>query len=266
MLDKYNREINYLRISITDRCNLRCTYCMPPDGIKLVSHSDILSFEKITEITREAVKLGVNKIRITGGEPLVRHGVVDLVRMLSGINGIRDFAMTTNGTLLDKFASPLKAAGLQRVNISLDTTNPERYRQITRNGNIKDVFRGIKAAQDAGLTPIKINTVIETSPEEADARLVAEFAKTNNLQVRFIRKMDLNKGDFWQVIGGEGGNCARCNRLRLTSSGMVKPCLFSDLGFDTKKLGAREALQQAIHHKPKAGHISNSTTFYGLGG
>ncbi|MCK5077100.1 MAG: radical SAM protein [Calditrichia bacterium] len=266
MLDKFNREINYLRISVTDRCNLRCTYCMPEEGISLINHKDILTFEEIYEVTKEAVNLGVTKVRLTGGEPLVRHGIIDLVAMIGKINGIKDFAMTTNGALLEKYAGQLKEAGLQRVNISLDTIDPERYHNLTRTGNIDDVFRGIEAAKKAGLTPIKINTVIEKSPDEQDARQVAEYVKKNNLQIRYIRKMDLRKGEFWQVVGGEGGNCSTCNRLRLSSSGDLKPCLFSDLGFNIKELGIKEALLQAIGKKPESGHVSTTTTFYGLGG
>jgi len=266
MLDKYNRKINYLRISVTDRCNLRCTYCMPEGGIKLVNHKDLLSFEEICEFTKEAVKMGINKVRITGGEPLVRHGIIDLVTMLGNIEGIEDFGMTTNGILLQKYAELLKEAGLHRVNISMDTIDPEKYHKITRTGNIEDVFKGIEAAKKAGLTPIKINTVIEQSPEEPDARQVTEFVKENKLQIRYIRKMDLNKGEFWQVVGGEGGKCSTCNRLRLSSTGDLKPCLFSDLGYNIKELGIKASLMKAIGNKPESGHVTKTTTFYGLGG
>ena len=148
MLDRFNRNINYLRISVTDRCNLRCTYCMPECGVDLISHEEILTFEEITEIVRMGVKLGIDKVRITGGEPLVRRGVVDLVKMIAEIPGIDDFAMTTNGALLDQFAEPLKNAGLHRVNVSLDTLNPDRYKEITRVGDIKNVLVGIKAAKE----------------------------------------------------------------------------------------------------------------------
>ena len=266
MLDKFNRKINYLRISVTDRCNLRCTYCMPEEGISLNNHKDILTFEEIYEVTKEAVNLGVTKIRLTGGEPLVRHGIIDLVSMIGRIEGIKDFAMTTNGAFLHKYARPLKKAGLHRINISLDSINPEHYRRITRLGNIDDVFKGIEAAKKAGLLPIKINTVIEKSPDEPDAKEVKEYAGKNGLQIRYIRKMDLSKGEFWQVLGGEGGNCSTCSRLRLSSAGDIIPCLFSDLGFNIKELGIKEALMKAIGEKPESGHVSTTTTFYGLGG
>src|SRR5450759_933453 len=157
MLDRFDRNINYLRISVTDRCNLRCSYCMPEEGIQLLRHADILTFDEITQFTRVAVENGVTKVRITGGEPLVRKGVTALVRMISDIEGIEDLSMTTNGVLLNQFAVDLKNAGLQRVNISLDTIDPEKFKAITRTGDINDVFEGITAAKNAGLSPVKIN-------------------------------------------------------------------------------------------------------------
>ena len=157
MYDQFNRKINYLRISVTDRCNLRCVYCMPAEGIEMLGHDEILSFDEIVEITKVAVSMGVDKVRITGGEPLVRKGIIDLIKMISAIAGINDLAMTTNGVLLNRFAKPLAEAGLNRVNISLDTMDPEKYHSITRLGKIEAVFRGIEAAQLAELNPIKIN-------------------------------------------------------------------------------------------------------------
>ncbi len=266
MYDRYNRKINYLRISVTDRCNLRCVYCMPPEGIELMRHADILTFSEIAEVTRTAVSLGVDKVRITGGEPLVRKGITDLVKMLAEIDGIRDLCMTTNGTLLDRFAAPLAAAGLHRVNISLDTLDPEKYRNITRRGNLADVLRGIEAAKEAGLSPVKINCVVKQSSAEADARAVKAFADANGLQARFIREMNLETGDFGVVEGGEGGNCSMCNRLRLTSDGKIKPCLFSDLGFDVRELGAEQALRLAIGDKPMSGTHSQVNKFSNIGG
>ena len=146
MQDAYKRHINYLRISVTDRCNLRCLYCMPEEGIPLIKHQDILSFEEIEGFTRTAVHYGINKVRITGGEPLVRKDITSLVEKLSAIEGIDDLSMTTNGILLEKFAFPLKQAGLNRINISLDTMDPERYRGITRHGDLGQVLAGIEAA------------------------------------------------------------------------------------------------------------------------
>lgn len=266
MYDKYSRRINYLRISITDRCNMRCQYCTPEDNIKFLKHEDILTYEEIVEIAETAVNIGIEKIRITGGEPLVRKGVVNLISMLATIDGVKDLAMTTNGTLLEQFAQPLADAGLQRVNISLDTINPLRYREITRTGDIEAVYRGIQAAKDAGLSPIKINCVVNHSLKEIDAQEVREFCIDNKLEARFIYEMNLETGGFSVVEGGIGGNCAQCNRLRLTANGMLKPCLFDDLEYNVKELGVENALCMAINHKPKAGTLNHIDKFINLGG
>ena len=266
LIDKYGRKITYLRISITDRCNLRCRYCMPVEGIKLIPHERIMRYEEIRDFVEVAVELGINKVRITGGEPLVRRGVVELVRMLAQIHRIEDLSMTTNGILLSKYAEELADAGLMRVNISLDTLDPERYHYITRVGNLNDVLEGIKAAENAGLSPIKINCVIDKSPNEPDAQMVKRFAEEHNYQVRFIPKMDIENGKFSIVIGGIGGNCPICNRIRLTSDGFVKPCLFSDMKFDARKLGYRRAIELAVENKPERGTISKSNKFYNIGG
>ncbi|HNX55135.1 MAG TPA: radical SAM protein [Prolixibacteraceae bacterium] len=265
MFDRYNRNINYLRISVTDRCNLRCTYCMPEDGISLLPHSDILSFEEIAEFVTIAVKNGITKVRLTGGEPLVRKGIVELVRILAGIEGIEEIAMTTNGVLLPEFASDLKEAGLSRVNISLDTTNPKNFREITRIGTILDVLKGIEAAQKAGLSPIKINCVLLGQPEE-DITELKRFCKERELSLRFIHQMDLRNGEFSVVEGGDGGNCSKCNRLRLLANGDIKPCLFSDLAYNIRKVGFQEALNLALGNKPQSGSYNKSGEFYNIGG
>lgn len=266
MFDRFNRKITYLRISVTDRCNLRCTYCMPECGVELLNHKEILSFEEIVETVKFGVEHGIKKVRITGGEPLVRKGIVDLVKMLSEIQGIEDLAMTTNGTLLDQFAQPLAKAGLNRVNISLDTTDPGKYKQITRVGDIEAVIKGIDGAKAAGLTPIKINCVIQDSILEENAIDVANFCEQNNLKVQYIKEMDLEKGTFSKVIGGEGGNCKSCNRLRLTANGKLKPCLFSDIEFDVRELGVEYAFSKALGLKPKSGTENTVNKFSNIGG
>lgn len=266
MYDRFKRPINYLRISVTDRCNLRCVYCMPEEGIEHIPHSRILSFEEITNFTQIAARHGITKVRLTGGEPLVRKGIVTLVSMLSRINGITDLSITTNGILLKQYASELKNAGLQRVNISLDTLNPERYRQITRLGDIRQVLEGIDQARKVGLTPIKLNCVIKKSSDEPDALMVKKFAREHGLEARFIPQMDLETGYFGEVEGGEGGHCSTCNRIRLTANGIVKPCLFSEIGYDVRELGAEEALLQAVKNKPAKGTINPNGTFYSIGG
>lgn len=266
MYDRFDRHIDYLRISVTDRCNLRCVYCMPAEGIQLLRHEDILTFDEITEVARIAVELGVRKIRLTGGEPLVRRGITDLVKMIAGIKGIEDLSMTTNGILLDKFATLLKEAGLHRINVSLDTLDPVKYQQITRGGSLENVMEGLRKAVEAGLTPIKLNCVTGELTDEEDVSMMKRFAEENNYLVRFIRQMDLVTGEFYVVEGGDGGNCSLCNRLRLTSNGIIKPCLFNATGFNVRELGAREAILKAVDNKPKCGTFNREEQFSRIGG
>jgi GTP 3',8-cyclase len=266
MLDSFKRPINYLRISVTDRCNYRCNYCMPEEGVPLIAHQDVMRFEEIVEVVKEAVILGIFKFRITGGEPLVRKGIVELVDMIAHVEGVKDLGLTTNGVFLTKYAHELKKAGLMRINVSLDTLNPERFKEITRLGNIDNVLQGIQTAKNAGFAPIKINCVIRNSKNEPDALEVAEFCKNNGHQIRFIREMDLEKGTFFRVQGGDGGECAICNRLRLTADGNIKPCLFNDTAYNVRILGIREALKRAISEKPESGTVNSINSFNNIGG
>ena len=196
MNDRFGRKIDYLRISITDRCNLRCLYCMPEEGVERLSHSDVLRYEEIETVARAAAEAGVTKIRVTGGEPLVRPGVVGLVGLLSAIDGIEDLSLTTNAVRLGEFAGPLAEAGLNRVNISLDTLDPEQFGKITRVGRIEDVFRGIDAARDAGLSPIKVNTVVIRGFNDSELVGLSEWALENSLHLRFIEFMPVNDSSF----------------------------------------------------------------------
>ncbi len=266
MLDRFNRNITYLRVSVTDRCNLRCIYCMPKEGIKLLKHKDILSFDEIVNVCKTAVDLGVSKIRITGGEPLVRKGIVNLVELIANINGVRDLCMTTNGILLSKFAKDLKNAGLMRVNISLDTLDPDEYTQITRGGDITKVIQGIVAAQKAKLAPIKINSVIFDKKNTHMKEALKKFASNMGLQIRFITQMHLETGEFSVVEGGTGGDCAICNRIRLTANGFIRPCLFSDDQYSVRDLGAENAIRKAIYFKPEKGISCHKGNFYNIGG
>ena len=186
--------------------------------------------------------------------------------MLASIRGITDLSMTTNGILLEKFARDLSIAGLQRVNISLDTVNPEKYYSITRRGDINHVFKGIEAAIKFSLLPVKINCVVRESKEEEDAREVADFCEVNRLELRFIREMDLIQGRFSKIEGGTGGNCPTCNRLRLTANGKLKPCLFNNAEFDVRELGYRKAIELAIGNKPAKGTSNLRNSFYNIGG
>ncbi len=266
MRDRFGRSITYLRVSVTDRCNLACRYCAPPGGIRLLPRAGILSFEEIEEVVREAASLGVRKVRLTGGEPLVRKGIEDLVRRIAAIEGVEDLGLTTNGILLAPKAEALARAGLMRVNVSLDTLDPERYAWITRGGDLHRVLEGIDAAVAAGRAPVELSCVVERCPGGPGARSVARFAAAKGLQVRFIEKMDAAAGRFSVVRGGAGGDCPRCDRLRLTADGRIRPCLFSDLAFGVRELGAREALLRAVGEKPRAGGVCAPGRMQRIGG
>lgn len=197
MRDQHNRKkINYLRLSVTDLCNLKCKYCMPEDGVEKKKHSEILSFESCVQIVESAAELGISKVRITGGEPLVRRGIIDLVKQISSVNGIDELAMTTNGLLLKTHAKALKTAGLTRVNISIDTLNPLKFRNITRGGSLQDVLDGIEAAKNNGLLPIKLNVVIingfNTDEIESFINMAGE-----DIEVRFIELMPIGEASTW---------------------------------------------------------------------
>ena len=266
MYDRYNRKVNYLRISVTDRCNLRCVYCMPERGIIRIKHQNILSYEEIISFTKIAAASGIDKVRVTGGEPLIRKNIVYFFKLLAKVDGIKDISLTTNGILLAEYAKRLKNVGLQRVNISLDTLDPAKYKSITRGGDISKVMQGIEAAEKANLFPIKINCVVNTSSAEPDAVRVKAFCESRNLRVRFIHRMNLETGEYAVVEGGTGGNCILCNKLRLTSDGNLRPCLFSDLSFNIRKLGAVKAINMAIEAKPEYGTRSLENTFSAVGG
>lgn len=192
--DNFGRKIAYLRISVVDACNLRCEYCRPSaDDLHATPHSRLLSFDEIERIVRIAAGLGVQKIRLTGGEPLVRKGIAELVARIAAIPGIRDLAMSTNATLLDKFALPLREAGLKRVNISLDTLDAQKFSRLT-GGNLHEVIRGIHAAQDAGLTPIRLNAVLLRGINTSEAAALIDFSLREQLELRFIELMPMREG------------------------------------------------------------------------
>lgn len=197
MKDTLGRSINYLRVSVTDLCNLRCMYCMPEKGICKKDHASILRIEEIAEIVKAAVNLGINKVRLTGGEPLVRKGILTLVAKIGGMEAVKDFSMTTNGVLLKKFARDLKAAGLHRVNISLDTLNAEKYKYITRGGRLQDVLDGIEEAKRAGLSPLKINVVLIEGFNDDEIADFVELTLREEIEVRFIELMPLGEASNW---------------------------------------------------------------------
>ena len=198
LFDPYKRKINYLRISVTDRCNLRCRYCMPEEGIPLISHQDILTYEEILRIVRVFASQGISKVRLTGGEPLVRKGIVDFIARLSQIKEIKDLSLTTNGLLLKNLAEVLKQAGLKRVNISLDSLKRERFYQITRRDDFERVWKGIEEALKAGLAPIKINMVAIKGLNDDEIEDFARLTLRLPLTVRYIEYMPSGNGEEWK--------------------------------------------------------------------
>jgi len=282
LIDNFGREISYLRVSITDRCNYRCIYCKPEEQFEFIPHKEILRYEEIVEIIEEAVNLGVTKVRITGGEPLARKGVVDFIKKLREIKKLEDISLTTNGFFLSEYAEKLKDAGLNRVNISLDSLQEEKYKRITRGGSLEKALKGIDSALKAGLLPIKINTVlirginddevedfvrlalerplnirfIEFMPtgEEVINEFENKFISVQEIKEKLIKKYLLNPikicnsngpANYFRIKGAKGTVgfitalsqhfCETCNRIRLTSEGKLRPCLFSNKGIDIKK-------------------------------
>jgi cyclic pyranopterin phosphate synthase len=275
-LDPFGRSIDYLRISVTDRCNLRCIYCMPPEGVPHISHSEILSYEEIRVVVQAAAQLGIRRIRLTGGEPLVRADFPELVKMLSRIDGIIELSLTTNGALLKDYAQVLKQAGLSRVNVSLDTLRADRFQDISRLGELEDVLAGIEAAKEAGLHPIKMNTVVMRGINDDEILDFARMTYTEGWHVRFIELMPFKgvaqpvpsvevqqhvsslgrlepcmsitgngPAKYYRLTGAEGAIgfisplteisfCSRCNRMRLTPDGKLRPCLLGDNEIDLK--------------------------------
>ncbi len=282
LIDTYDRTIDYVRISVTDRCNLRCRYCVDSNGtFDFIPHNEILSYEEILRFVRIAARLGVRKVRLTGGEPLSRKGIAGLIREINVIEGIRDVALTTNGVFLGDMIGELKDAGLKRINISLDTMKRDRFEYITGVDALDKVLTGIEKADAAGLNPIKINTVIIKGFNDDEILDFVKQAKRWNHHVRFIEFMPFGDSTLWndsdiitsrqieEIIGTiykltpcastdkgparmfdiEGGSgkigfispvsthiCSQCNRIRLTSKGTLRPCLFSDTEYDVKAL------------------------------
>jgi GTP 3',8-cyclase len=266
VLDQFNREIHYLRISITDKCNLRCTYCMPEKGVPFKPHSAIMSFEDIIKVVEAAAELGINKIRLTGGEPLVRKDVVNLVRMIKTVKGIEHLGMTTNGVLLDKFADPLKKAGMDSVNISMDTLNPIRYKKITRTGDISHTLRGIDAAIIAGFDKIKINVVVMENTPDDEIKKMKNFCLEKGLTLQLINHYDLSADKENIYKFNRPPKCAVCNRIRLTADGILKPCLHSNQEIPVNPEDIIASLKDTILEKPENGSVCTNRNMIEIGG
>jgi len=265
MLDKFNREINYLRISVTDRCNLRCIYCMPEKGIHLMNHNEILRYEEIEAVVKESAALGINKIRLTGGEPLTRKNIENLIEKISNINEIDHLSLTTNGTLLADKAETLKKAGLNSINISLDTLDSERYEKITRGGNIKDVLEGIESAIDNNFL-IKLNMVVLKDLNRDEIENMKKFCNVRNIKLQLINHFNLNaqKQDSYKF--DRPPKCSSCNRIRLLSNGVLKPCLHSDMEYEINFENIIDSLKQTILAKPEKGLLCSLKQMVEIGG
>lgn len=285
MLDGCGRTIDYLRLSVTDLCNYRCRYCMPLEGVAKRDHRDMLSLEELAEIAEACVRCGVKKIRLTGGEPLVRRGIVELCRQLRAIPGLEELCLTTNGSLLPQLAAPLREAGLDRLNISLDTLRPDRFSEMTRLGSLSEVLSGIRAAENAGFRDLKFDTVLIGGFNDDEIRDFVNLTREHPWEVRFIELMPMGPCAAWdkscflpgdtvleriptlQQIASRGvarryrlpgavgtvglispvnhDFCAQCRRIRVTADGKLKGCLHSREEINLRGLHG-PALEDAI--------------------
>ena len=327
LVDSFGRAHDNLRISVTDRCNIRCFYCMPEKGVQFMERTEILSFEEIERFVCVAVRLGITKLRVTGGEPLVRRDLPVLIRKLIAIPGIRDLALTTNAVLLEEMAQPLYEAGLRRINIHLDTLDRERFKQITRRDDLGKVLAGIDACLRLGYGPVKLNAVAVKGLTEPDIVPLARFCRERGIEPRFIEFMPLDAQQIWdrtRVLSADemirllsreisplvdipdrdprapateyryadnGGRvgfiasvtrpfCLNCNRIRLTSDGKLRYCLFAIEEADVKSLlrsgASDDEIAELVRSNVQAkwiGHEINSTRFvppprpmYSIGG
>jgi GTP 3',8-cyclase len=265
MFDRFDRPITYLRISVTDKCNLRCLYCMPEQGVPVRRHEDLLTLEQLAAAAKAAVELGVTKIRLTGGEPLVRRGIVELVHMISVIPGLEQLALTTNGTLLAPRARELRAAGLGSVNVSLDTLDPERYRWITRGGSLDHARAGVQTARDAGF-PVKVNMVVLDDESRREIEPMRSYCASVGAGLQLINHFDLTRRKRDDYAFDRPPACAGCNRIRLLADGVLKPCLHSDEEIRLDPARLRESLQEAILAKPRHGGECVSRSMRQIGG
>lgn len=298
MRDKHGRDIYYLRLSVTDLCNLRCVYCMPECGIAKKPHSEILTIEELEELVRGFAACGIRKVRVTGGEPLVRRGIVDICGRIAAIEGIEELCLTTNGCLLPQFAADLKQAGVRRLNISLDSLDPDTYRKITRGGELEAALRGVETALETGFDAIKVNSVLMGGVNDDEIERLLEMTRKYPVDVRFIEVMPVGECAEWsaerfvgnelvlerapelELVGEEGvaklyrlpdGQgavglispisshfCPTCNRIRVTSDGMLKPCLHSEQEIPLRGLHGNELVQtirDSILAKPTRHHL-----------
>ncbi len=307
MIDQFGRRVEYLRISVTDKCNLRCVYCMPMEGLPWLKREALLSYEEIERIVRTMAGMGLKRVRITGGEPLVRRDLPELAAMLSRVPGIEDLSLSTNAVLLAEHADALRAAGVHRLNVSLDSLRPDRVDEIARRpGSYPKIMDGLRAAEEAGFAPIKINVVLIRGQNDDEIEDFARITRERPWHIRFIEMMptganlDLSAGSFvscaealrrvraieqLEPVDGPFGNgparyhrfpgapgtvgvitpmshnyCDRCNRMRLTADGQLRPCLFGSLQTnlrDPLRAGddIRPLIEETLRVKPERHHL-----------
>ncbi len=265
MYDSFGRNIRYLRISVTDRCNLRCRYCMPEEGVPHLSHDRILSFESIADIARAAWTLGFDKFRFTGGEPLVRRDFSSLVGMMRSALPDSTLAMTTNGTLLAPLARQLRSAGLDSVNVSLDTLDPEEYRAITRGGRLGDALDGIEEAIKAGLA-VKLNVVVAPETDPASLEAIADYAASRGAAMQRIREYRMDQEKLDDDSFDRPPRCSSCDRIRLSAAGELRPCLHSDAGCQVDFSDLRGSIEDCVMAKPGHGAECSTHGVYSIGG
>ena len=298
MRDRYARNITYLRLSVTDLCSLRCRYCMPAGGVPKRDREDVCSLEELVEITQAAVDCGVRKVRLTGGEPLVRRGILDICRGISAISEVEELCLTTNGAALSQLAKPLREAGVDRLNVSLDTLRPDRYAYMTRAGRLEEAFRGLEAAAEAGFTGTKLNVVLMKGFNEDEIPDFVSLARRYPIEVRFIELMPIGEGGTAQFLPAqavldacpdlrpaEGSGVARryrppdgpglvgliepmshrfcksCDRIRVTADGKLKPCLHSNQEIPLRGLHGevlRRAIREGAAAKPERHHMNET--------
>lgn len=298
MQDSYARNIAYLRLSVTDLCSLRCRYCMPSDGVPKRDHRDVCSVEELVEIARAAADCGVRKVRLTGGEPLVRRGILEICRGLAAIPEVDELCLTTNGVALPQLAGSLKEAGVERLNVSLDTLRPGRFAWMTRVGRLEDVFRGLEAAAEAGFTGTKLNVVLMKDFNDDEIPDFVALARRYPVEVRFIELMPIGEGRNAQFLPAQAvldacpdlrpeensgvarryrppdgpglvgliepmshRFCGDCDRIRVTADGKLKPCLHSDQEIPLRGLHGedlRRAIAAGIAAKPERHHLNET--------
>ena len=290
MIDKHGRNISYLRISLTDKCNLRCRYCMPEEGVCKRDHNEMMTEEEIINAVKVAASLGITKVRLTGGEPLVKRNIVSICRKVAAVEGVKELCLTTNGILLPQLAKELREAGVSRLNLSLDTLDPEKYAHITRIGKLEQFNAGLEAALEAGFKKIKINAVLIGGFNDNEIEDLANLTMKYPVDMRFIELMPIQDHDefgeaayvpyskvleklpvekdggvakLYRLPGAQGNIglispisahfCGECNRIRLTADGKLKPCLHGAEEYSVKGLdfdGIKAVFEEAIWNKP----------------